>query len=155
MRHQYPQESAPAVAVTTAAISCFMSVSHNGGESWFDFLTSNASLKDFLPRSSHRTLLVQRKRPPNNPFLTSFWCFHGVACHTIAGWANVCIRSDFANHCGISRVPVVNVLALIILHNSTPVLLSTNGEHHAGFRPARGCIDQVVALQQLRGTGYI
>jgi hypothetical protein len=62
------------------------------------------------------------------------------------------VRSVFENHRGISLTPVISkILASIILNRLTPFRERQIREQQAGFRPGRGCIDQIFKLRQLLG----
>ena len=54
------------------------------------------------------------------------------------------------NHRGISLTPVITrIVASIILNRLKQARDSTTREEQAGFRPGRGCIDQIFTLRQL------
>ncbi|CAM0512289.1 unnamed protein product [Fasciola hepatica] len=60
------------------------------------------------------------------------------------------IRNDCSNYRGISLIPIVTkVLASILLHRLTPARERNVREQQAGFRPGRGCIDQIFTLRRL------
>ena len=60
------------------------------------------------------------------------------------------VRSECSNHRGISLVPVVTrLLASLLLRRLAPAHESFFREQQAGFRPGRGCIDQIFTLRQI------
>ncbi|CAH8560679.1 unnamed protein product [Dicrocoelium dendriticum] len=59
-------------------------------------------------------------------------------------------RTSCANHRGISLISVASkLLASILLRRLSPVRESYYREEQAGFRPGRGCVDQIFTLRQL------
>ena len=59
-------------------------------------------------------------------------------------------RNDCANHRGISLISVIaRLLVSILLRRLSPFREAQISEFQAGFRPGRGCIDQIFALRQL------
>ncbi|CAH8657151.1 unnamed protein product [Dicrocoelium dendriticum] len=60
------------------------------------------------------------------------------------------LRTICSNYRGISLVPVVcKLLVSIILRRLSPTRESLQREEQAGFRPGRGCIDQIFTLRQI------
>ncbi|VDP86185.1 unnamed protein product [Echinostoma caproni] len=59
-------------------------------------------------------------------------------------------RNDCRNHRGSSLIPIVTkVPASVILRRLTPFRETNIREQQAGFRPGRGCIDQIFTLRQI------
>ena len=58
-------------------------------------------------------------------------------------------RTVCSNHRGVSLIPVISKLfALILLRRLTPSREQTIREQQGGFRPGRGCVDQIFTLRQ-------
>ena len=59
-------------------------------------------------------------------------------------------RNECSNHRGISLTPVITrILASICVKRLTPFRETQIREEQAGFRPGRGCIDQIFTLRQI------
>ena len=59
-------------------------------------------------------------------------------------------RSECGNHRGISLTPVVTrLLASLVLRRLTVARETLSREQQAGFRPGRGCVDQIFTLRQV------
>jgi hypothetical protein len=59
-------------------------------------------------------------------------------------------RNECGNHRGISLTPVITrLLASIILRRLTEARETLTREQQAGFRPGRGCVDNIFTLRQL------
>ena len=59
-------------------------------------------------------------------------------------------RVSCENHRGISLTPAITrIVASVVLNRLSQARDSTTREEQAGFRPGRGCIDQIFTLRQL------
>ncbi|MES9976933.1 MAG: reverse transcriptase domain-containing protein [Candidatus Thiodiazotropha sp.] len=59
-------------------------------------------------------------------------------------------RNECSNYRGISLIPIASkLLVTIILHRLSQRRNLQTREEQAGFRPGRGCVDQIFALRQL------
>ena len=58
-------------------------------------------------------------------------------------------RTVCSNHRGVSLIPIISKLfASILLRRLTPSREQTIREQQGGFRPGRGCVDQIFTLRQ-------